>query len=287
MRKASRVASLALFAVLVAAYPGAMVAAARDAAGTDGGLTPTVSQVTCPADPLTANSGILGAVPGGTATASITIAAGCSVDVSLVSYEAPSASFTFESAGQQVLFGSQTVSGAGLHTLSVNVPNCFFQVDLVFGQPITNLGPADSNNFYFRQGRLIAGVNGGTTACVHDTEESPPPIGTVTTPPVVVTPVVVTTPTIITMPTIITPPALGTMPTIFTPPSLGTTPTIVAVTPTTPARTTPTTGTVAGVQGRLPSTSTAVGGPSPVAAVGMLLVMFGVLLLRLGTRPAR
>ncbi|MEA3137784.1 MAG: hypothetical protein QOC71_2065, partial [Thermoplasmata archaeon] len=109
--------------------------------------------------------------PGDVVDVDFTIAAGCNdIELSLVSYEAPSATFSRETADQQILFDWETgLFDAGHHAMRVDVPGCFFQVDFVFGPVIEHLGPADSHNFYGDQGRLIEGENGGTTSCV------PPP----------------------------------------------------------------------------------------------------------------
>jgi hypothetical protein len=128
----------------------------------------TAEAVTCPSGmaQLTSHSAISGASQGGTASVNFTVAAGCNVQLSLVSYKAPSAAFSASTADQQVIFDTATGTfAAGAHSLSVDMPNCLFQVDFIFGSPITTLGPAGSNNFYSAQGRLISGVNGGTTSC--------------------------------------------------------------------------------------------------------------------------
>jgi hypothetical protein len=111
-------------------------------------------------------------VSGGTATGSFTVAAGCSgVEVSLVSYQAPRGSFDESIADRQVRYREVTESfDAGRHTLAVDVPDCYFQVDLVTGAPIEKLGPSGSDNFYGAQGRLVDAANGGSASC-----QSPPP----------------------------------------------------------------------------------------------------------------
>lgn len=109
---------------------------------------------------------LTGASQGGTASVNFTVAADCNVQLSLVSYKAPAATFSESDADQQVIFDTATATlAAGPHSLSVSVPNCFFQVDFVFGAAIAHLGPAGSGNFYSAQGRLISAVNGGTMAC--------------------------------------------------------------------------------------------------------------------------
>ncbi|MDQ6856024.1 MAG: hypothetical protein M3Z57_02995 [Candidatus Dormibacteraeota bacterium] len=98
--------------------------------------------------------------------ASFTVPANCSVEVSLVSYQAPSSSFDSKTASQQTVFDSKDVTfSAGGHSLAVNVPACYFQVDFVRGAVIQHLGPDGSNNFYSAQGRLISASNGGSKSC--------------------------------------------------------------------------------------------------------------------------
>jgi hypothetical protein len=101
------------------------------------------------------------------ATVTFTVAAGChDIQLSLVSYKAPSATFSRDTASQQTVFDSKTDNfSAGEHTWSVNLPDCFYQADFVYGTVIEHLGPANSNNFYSDQGRLITGSNGGTKTC--------------------------------------------------------------------------------------------------------------------------
>jgi hypothetical protein len=98
--------------------------------------------------------------------ASFTVPTNCSVEVSLVSYQAPSGSFDSKTASQQTVFDSKDMTlAAGAHSLAVNVPACYFQVDFVRGAVIQHLGPDGSNNFYGAQGRLISAANGGSRSC--------------------------------------------------------------------------------------------------------------------------
>jgi protocatechuate 3,4-dioxygenase beta subunit len=87
-------------------------------------------------------------------------------DFTLVSYTAPQPYFDANTASQQRIFDldTETVT-AGTHTLTVHVPNCFFQIDFVCGLAIDQLGPAGSNIFYTPQMRLISADNDGTHAC--------------------------------------------------------------------------------------------------------------------------
>lgn len=104
-------------------------------------------------------------VAGGVATINFTVGSGCA-DLSFVSYTMPSATYSAAEASQQVLFDSTSATfQTGPGTMTVNVPNCFFQLDFVYGAPIRQLGPAGSSNFYGVQGRLIVSGTGGTTAC--------------------------------------------------------------------------------------------------------------------------
>jgi hypothetical protein len=143
---------------------------------------------------------------GATATVSFTIAEGCdAVEISLVSYQAPSAAFDEQTASQQKLFATDTGTfSAGEHTLTVALPNCYYQTDFVYGKAIEQLGPAGTNNFYSSQFRLIQELNGGEQTCTTST----PPVVT----PTVVTPTVVTqtaapaTPPAVTQPQV-TPPS--------------------------------------------------------------------------------
>ena len=123
----------------------------------------------CPSTGAVTDAGPI-AVAGDTATVTFTVGAGCSdVEVSLVSYKAPSSAYSDESAPQQTLykFVTATVS-AGTHTLSVEVPACYYQVDFVYGLPITTFGGSE---YYYKQGRMIESLTGGTNACT-----TPPPV---------------------------------------------------------------------------------------------------------------
>jgi hypothetical protein len=123
---------------------------------------------------------------GNMATINFTVAAGCeNVKLSFVSYKAPSNVYTAEEADQQVLFRYVTDTfQAGPGQMTVEVPNCYFQLDFVYGEHLDHLGPAGSTNFY--SSRKIRGQMGGTAACVVEqppTEQPTTPSDT-TTPPV-------------------------------------------------------------------------------------------------------
>ena len=118
----------------------------------------------------------------GFATAAFTLADGCTgVAVSLVSYTA--AASTFDPAQQQVLFKASSVTApAGAHTLTVELPPCFFQADFVFGAPLQTLGPEGTGNFYGDQGRLILAWTGGSGPCATSTTSTTVTAPTTTAP---------------------------------------------------------------------------------------------------------
>ena len=110
---------------------------------------------------------------GDTVTANFTVAAGKTITLSLVSYKAPAPTSDAENIGLQELFQVDTGTfAAGTHSLTVKLPDCYFQLDFVGGAAIDKFGPAGSNILYGVQGRLIAFANGGAAAC--DCEEPPP-----------------------------------------------------------------------------------------------------------------
>jgi hypothetical protein len=99
---------------------------------------------------------------GDTVVANFTVTAGPTL-VSLVSYNAPGSSFNAGTAGQQTIVAD--VSGTfqpGPQSLSVTIPNNFYQVDFVLGTAIDHFGPAGSDIFYSAQNRLLSADNGGT-----------------------------------------------------------------------------------------------------------------------------
>lgn len=107
-----------------------------------------------------------------TVVADFTVPAGDAETLSLVSYKAPQSYFDANTASQQTVYQSVTLTfGPGEHTLTIKVPCSNFQVDFVCGGVIQKLGPAGSNNFYTPQGRLISADNGGP-ACAASNQSS-------------------------------------------------------------------------------------------------------------------
>jgi hypothetical protein len=137
-----------------------------------------------------------------------TVAAGCKdIKLTLVSYKAPGPTFDVNTADQQTVFDYKTqLFSAGTWHLDVAYPDCYFQVDFVYGERIEKFGPADSNNFYYRQGRNIRSFHGGTAACTTTPPPTTTPPTTTTPPPTTTTPPVVT----VTPPTVVVaPPAVS------------------------------------------------------------------------------
>jgi hypothetical protein len=108
---------------------------------------------------------------GDTVTVIFTVKAGTQpIQLSLVSYSAPSQSFNAGNANQQRVFDVQTgFFGPGTHTMTVLNPSSFYQVDFVCGAVIDVLGPAGSNVFYTPQCRLLSADNDGPSAPVAGT----------------------------------------------------------------------------------------------------------------------
>lgn len=97
-------------------------------------------------------------VSGNTATGRFTIPQYCpSQTVSLVSYSSPSANGKPYSSQKE--YKSQiTQVGPGTHSLSVAIPSCYYQIDLVKGSPMNFSG----GQTYHAQHRFLAGAQGGS-----------------------------------------------------------------------------------------------------------------------------
>lgn len=164
----------------------------------------TSTEGSCPSSVTT--SGPI-TISDGVARVSFTVAAGCAgVEVTLVSYAAPSAAFDESVADQQVLFRAATVTALpGAQLLTVEVPDCFFQVDFAYGPPLPTLGPAGTGNFYGAQDRLILFATGGAGSCSTSTSTTTTSSTTTTTLPVTTAPTT-TVPTTTTVATIATTP---------------------------------------------------------------------------------
>jgi hypothetical protein len=113
---------------------------------------------------------------GDTVSAHFTVKAGKNVHLSLVSYKAIAPYSNYENLQYQDVHDLKTgVFSAGKHSMTVKVPNCYFQVDFIGGAAIDPFGPAGSNILYGAQDRLISYANGGTKPC--DTCDPTPSCG--------------------------------------------------------------------------------------------------------------
>ncbi len=111
---------------------------------------------------------------GDTVTVTFTVPSGMNDTLTLVSYEAPTSSFSDSNAYEQAI--SQQATGTfapGTHSLTVKIPSSYYQIDFVCGQAINELEPSQNNDaygpdsaevLYHAQDRLISSDNGGTTA---------------------------------------------------------------------------------------------------------------------------
>jgi hypothetical protein len=135
---------------------------------------------TCPSGMAAITGSDLSVVQGGVSTGTFTVHSACAaVKVSLVSYSTPWPQFKVDEAHLEKLYDSKTGTfGPGTHSLAVNTPNCYYQVDLVLGDVIPVLGGA--NGLYGPAGRLLEAVNGGSGPCA-ETAVAPAPAAA--TPP--------------------------------------------------------------------------------------------------------
>ena len=122
-------------------------------------------KVTTPSGKVTTVSDLRGnTAQGDTVTATFTVLSGYYDQISLVSYIAPQSYYSQTSAYlQQVTQDATGMFGPGTHSLQVTLPSCDYQVDLVCGPDITQLGLSPSDS-YSAQNRLISADNEGTTA---------------------------------------------------------------------------------------------------------------------------
>jgi LPXTG-motif cell wall-anchored protein len=122
-----------------------------------------------------------GLQPGDIVTATFSVASGAHPVVSLVSYTAPPASANQTLVDCATFGGGGTCTQSSTPTLTVSVPTCHFQVDLIYGTPTTSnvLGT------YFKNHVWITGQAGDRTAACTASSPSPSPTsgvqGTITT----------------------------------------------------------------------------------------------------------
>ncbi len=123
---------------------------------------------------------VSGVVEGATVQMSFTVRDACGpVTLSLVAYQAPGPTFVRADAAKQRVSASVTKTlGPGPGSLSVAIPSCYFQVDLVVGAVRDRFGGPGSSTFYSREHRLVAHATGGTKACstVQGVKITKPPV---------------------------------------------------------------------------------------------------------------
>ncbi len=124
-------------------------------------------------------------VKNNTATANFTVKGdNCTMPVTLVVYKSPSANGQ-PLLEQKVYKYSTKTFGPGVHSLSVKVPDCFYQADLVEGS--SPLAPDGTPNFDYQNGQIIDGglrdfIYGGNKKCVDKPTPIPTPVPTPTQP---------------------------------------------------------------------------------------------------------
>jgi LPXTG-motif cell wall-anchored protein len=120
-----------------------------------------------------------------TGTFNVTGASNCKVDVTLTTWQAPDGVHGLPYSAQKMYKHVTGTYGPGKYSLTTQMPNCFYQVDLITG---SNPGNAQGGAVY-EDGRMLGSLHGGTKACVIPT---PTPTPTVTPHP---TPTPTATPT--------------------------------------------------------------------------------------------
>ena len=114
---------------------------------------------------------------GDTVKVSFTNTMSTSETFTLVSYIAPSNSWNAATAYEQQIYQEQsvTLAAGGSGSLTVQIPNCYYQIDFDCGPAINVLvpqtyngcayGPDNANITYHAEDRYIDSDNGGTQAC--------------------------------------------------------------------------------------------------------------------------
>jgi hypothetical protein len=207
MRKASfAVALAASFGLVLAggsfasASPGATGAECPAGAAAITGLSFTVNGQPASTSGLVIN----GVMPGAVVVASFTVAPGCTaVPLNFSAYNAVAAVANAGNVGAQTLRSNASGTfGAGAHTLSIVVPNCFFQIDLYRGALVSQWDLLDLLSFSGNSTRQMLGnATGGSTACQSNsggtTITVTPPVTTSPPPSLAVIPTTPSTPTVV------------------------------------------------------------------------------------------
>lgn len=106
---------------------------------------------------------------------------GQNIPISFVSYKAPNTPGN-QPFSQQVLFDSVTRNYSQPRNgaqITINVPDCKYQLDLVVGQPITQFSDGHASaNTYTGQKRMITASGGGSGECFAQPAPTPDPTPT-------------------------------------------------------------------------------------------------------------
>lgn len=122
-------------------------------------------------------------VSGSQITGRVLVAGGnpqCQGTVTITSWTAPNGS-DGKPYSEQTLFSHTTQTfGPGNHTISTELPDCFYQVDLLRGDQAT----APDGGSVYPAGLLINSLNAGSRSCVQPSPTpTPPPVSNVTPAP--------------------------------------------------------------------------------------------------------
>lgn len=113
------------------------------------------------------------------ATATFTVPAHCTTPqvYTLVSYTAPNGTTGLPYTAQKLYKSVTKTFGPGTHTMQVQVPDCFYQVDLVGGYPVATF--PNNQALYHNEHRFFRALHGGTKSC----ETPKPPVTPPAQPP--------------------------------------------------------------------------------------------------------
>ncbi len=106
--------------------------------------------ITTPSNCTTTVSSLAGnTAPGDKVTVTFTTTM-ANEQLTLVSYSAPSAGFSDSTAYQQLIYqqATQTYATPGTYSLTVYIPNCYYQIDFICGQAISQLEPNQNGDAY-------------------------------------------------------------------------------------------------------------------------------------------
>lgn len=99
----------------------------------------------------------------------------CKKTVTIVSWKATDGNFTYPITGQTQYAHVTETLGVGTHTITVPIPNCYFQIDLLNGTSTT--APDGTPNYV--AGQLLGWLQGDSGNC---TQPTPTPTPTPVTP---------------------------------------------------------------------------------------------------------